>query len=106
MNYLQNWKNTAENTAIIQNVIDTAKDYEAIYVDGNYKITSLQLKDNTSIIINENCSLIGPTYEDGLNIEEIIWAKDATKISGEKWKKWKATEQLGKEGQYNSKNAF
>ena len=32
--------------------------------------------------------------------------KDATKISGEKWKKWKATEQLGKEGQYNSKNAF
>ncbi len=74
-------KSAAENTAIIQNVIDTAKDYEAIYVDGNYKITSLQLKDNTSIIINENCSLIGPTYEDGLNIEAIIWAKDATKIS-------------------------
>ena len=71
----------AQNTAIIQGLIDAIDSSTVIYVDGNYKIVSLELKSKTTIIIEENCSLIGPTYDDGQSISSVLWAKDAKNIS-------------------------
>jgi len=73
--------NTPEvNTLIIQTLIDKNTQSTAIYVDGNYPIISLQLVDKTSIIIEEDCSLIGPTYT-GAGLNAIIWAEDAKDVS-------------------------
>ena len=71
----------AQNTAIIQGIIDAIDSSTVVYVDGNYKINSLELKSKTTIIIEEDCSLIGPTYEDGQSISAVLWAKDANHIS-------------------------
>ncbi len=74
--------NTAiQNTTIIQNLIDNQEGGAAIYVDGNYKIKSLKLKDKIDLVIEEDCSLIGPKYGEFSNVEAIISAKDAKDIS-------------------------
>ena len=75
-------ENTAQqNTEIIQGIIDNQEGGATIFVDGNYKIKSLQLKDKICLIINENCSLIGPTYSEGNSATALIWAKDAKEIT-------------------------
>ena len=57
----------AANTAIIKSILDEATGSIIIYVDGNYKINPIELRSNTTIMIQENCSLIGPTYDDSLD---------------------------------------
>ena len=72
------------NTAVIQGIIDGVTSSTVIYVDGNYHITSIQLKDKVSIVINEECSLIGPEYNDHVDFSTtkgIIWAEDAKNIA-------------------------
>ena len=71
----------AHNTALIQSILNAVDSSTVIHVDGNYNITSLELKSKTSIIIDEDCSLIGPKYEEGAELTAIVWAKDATNIS-------------------------
>ena len=72
------------NTALIQGIIDSVTSSTVIYVDGNYNITSIQLKDKVTIIIEKDCSLIGPEYSDHVNFDStkgIIWAEDAKDIA-------------------------
>ena len=69
------------NTAIIQPILNNVDSSTIIYVDGNYNVTSLELKSKTTIVIEEDCSIIGPTYDDHTGVEAIIWAKDASNIN-------------------------
>ena len=72
------------NTALIQGIIDSVTSSTVIYVDGNYNITSIQLKDKVTIIIEKDCSLIGPEYSDHVNFDStkgIVWAEDAKDIA-------------------------
>ena len=71
----------AHNTALIQAILNAVDSSTVIHVDGNYHITSLELKSKTSIIIDEDCSLIGPSYDAHTGISSVIWAKDASNIS-------------------------
>ncbi len=74
----------AANTAIIQGIIDDVTSSTVIYIDGNYNITSIQLKDKVSLVIEEECSLIGPDYSDHYDFSQckgIVWAEDAKNIA-------------------------
>ena len=71
----------AQNTTIIQDIIDSHDKGITIIVDGNYKIKSLQLKSKTTLEIKKDCSLIGPYYEDNAKVTAIIYAKDAKEIN-------------------------
>ena len=56
--------NPVQNGDIINSLIENSSGSLIIYVDGNYKTTPIKLKSNVTIVINENCSLIGPTYQE------------------------------------------
>ena len=70
----------AQNNETIQNIIN-AQDGAIIYVDGNYKVQSIELKSKTTLIIQKDCSLIGPTYSDKTGSKAVVWAKDAKNIN-------------------------
>ena len=72
----------AQNNALIQAILDEQEGKGAvIYVDGKYKVQSLQLKSKTTIVIEEDCALIGPTYDDAIDSQAILWAKDAKNVN-------------------------
>ncbi len=68
----------AANTAIIKSILEEATGSIVIYVDGNYKINPIELRSNTTIVIQENCSLIGPTYEESVDNNISFTLNDTT----------------------------